>query len=204
MFTKIKNTKKGFTLIELLVVIAIIGILSSVVLVSLSGSRQKARDGKRVGDIAEIQKALEQYFDVYQSYPSTTPSCSVGVATMCTANANLEAAISQLTYTSFLPQSPVPPPGTTPSIYLYRGLVNTSLECTAVGTACTSYMLTVPLERADNTVLTADADTTLLNPIVGYVAAPHTLASPAGGILIGGSAACVGAAAADQCYDVKP
>lgn len=47
---------QGFTLIELLVVIAIIGLLSSIVLASLSTSRNKARLTKAVLTMQEINK----------------------------------------------------------------------------------------------------------------------------------------------------
>ncbi len=53
--------QNGFTLIELLVVISIIGLLASVVLVSLNNARHKARYTKAVGDMAQIGKAVEQY-----------------------------------------------------------------------------------------------------------------------------------------------
>ncbi|MBC7766571.1 prepilin-type N-terminal cleavage/methylation domain-containing protein [Arenimonas sp.] len=55
------KNNKGFTLIELLVVIAIIGLLSSIVLASLSDARGKARDTKRIGEIRSIEKALMLY-----------------------------------------------------------------------------------------------------------------------------------------------
>src|SRR5579872_300255 len=60
---------KGFTLIELLVVIAIIGILASIIMVSLGGARAKARDAKRISDLKEIQLALANYFNDYGFYP---------------------------------------------------------------------------------------------------------------------------------------
>jgi type II secretion system protein G len=66
-----ENKQQGFTLIELLVVISIIGLLASVVLVSLNGARSKARDTRRIADIKQLQTALEFYFDSLSSYPAS-------------------------------------------------------------------------------------------------------------------------------------
>jgi prepilin-type N-terminal cleavage/methylation domain-containing protein len=56
------NRSKGFTLIELLVVIAIIGILSAVVLASLSTARNKGQDAAVQSDLATVQTQAEIYF----------------------------------------------------------------------------------------------------------------------------------------------
>ena len=72
--SKYKN--KGFTLVELLVVIAIIGILASVVLVSLNSARGKARDARRISDLHQIALALENYYDANQNYAATLAALS--------------------------------------------------------------------------------------------------------------------------------
>jgi prepilin-type N-terminal cleavage/methylation domain-containing protein len=68
----VKNKKRGFTLIELLVVIAIIGILATIVLVSLNTARAKARDARRSSDLHQIALAMEMYYDSQSpvSYPN--------------------------------------------------------------------------------------------------------------------------------------
>ena len=58
-----KIMKKGFTLIELLVVVSIIGLLASIVVVSMSGVRQSGRDARGISDIKQIQTAVELTYD---------------------------------------------------------------------------------------------------------------------------------------------
>ena len=65
--------QKGFTLIELIIVIAILAILAVFALAALNPLQQfaKARDATRKSDLAQIQRALEQYYQDHGSYPAS-------------------------------------------------------------------------------------------------------------------------------------
>lgn len=81
------NFSKGFTLIELLVVIAIIGLLSSVVLASLSTARMKANDAKRQVTLKQVSIALELYaLDNGGKYPYSSAIFDYRAAVAVTEN----------------------------------------------------------------------------------------------------------------------
>jgi len=81
MPTKAKKKQRGFTLIELLVVIAIIGILASIVLVSLGGARDKAKDGRAVAEMGQMRVQAEIIYSSDGTY-ATNLKCTGGDATI--------------------------------------------------------------------------------------------------------------------------
>ena len=75
------NSSKGFSLIELLIVITIVGLLSTIVLGSISNSRARAYDSKIKQQLASFRTAAEVYFgnQIPNSYAPATNSCTSGV-----------------------------------------------------------------------------------------------------------------------------
>ncbi len=63
-----KKYTRGFTLIELLVVIAIIGILSSIILVSLNQARLKGQDAKVMEQLQGLRSGAELYYSDHNHY----------------------------------------------------------------------------------------------------------------------------------------
>lgn len=84
-----KLFNKGFTLIELLVVIAIIGILSSIVLASLSSARTKGEDAAIQSTLSNMRAQAELYYSTYNSYG---PALTQAACPTATGNGNIFAS----------------------------------------------------------------------------------------------------------------
>ena len=162
--------KKGFTLIELLVVIAIIGLLSTLAVVALNSARAKARDAKRVGDVKQMQTALELYYNDNQSYPPcqncNTTDDVIGVKVNCLGSDGTDSnsnpvygfnwgvdtdatkGCAQPIYMGLVPKNPTPGGAD----YVYNagaaggGICQLANYPGPTGTKCGTYSITFSLE----------------------------------------------------------
>jgi type IV pilus assembly protein PilA len=119
-FTHTLNFKRklvcGFTLLEILLVVGIIAVLAGIVILAINPTKQfsNIRNTQRKMNLAEINKALYQYYIDNSGYPSTltttlTEICNTGTGTtthsvVCTGLIDLSALVP--TYLVAIPADP--------------------------------------------------------------------------------------------------
>lgn len=159
----------GFTLVELLFVAAIIALIATVISVSITATRRKARDAKRVQDIQSIYFAVMTYFVEHGEYPLTEPSThlanfrghflpgafdvrSVSYINVSNPAENLHAwSDLESKLSSYIYPLPKDPRNNVPNTYYYNILVDASGESVTVymndsgfGRVCTLALLPSP------------------------------------------------------------
>jgi len=128
MEIEVKN--KGFTLLEMIIVIGILGILAVGAIVALNPLAQfeKANDARRKSDLAQIQRALETYYQDHNQYPTNTDSYQID---------GVPWGSSWQPYMNVLPEDPTSskhyayysPDGQSYYIYASLDRVDTSDQC---------------------------------------------------------------------------
>ena len=141
---KIFNKQKGFSMVELLIVITIIGVLSTIVLSSLSSSRAKAYDTKTKQQLSRFRTAAEIYFtnQTPTNYGPATPICTAGIFSETSeVNGNPHAYIDPLN----LPNGTQVVCGSVDSAYAVKATLYSGSEYWCVDSTGASRMTVGPI-----------------------------------------------------------
>ncbi len=144
--------RRGFTLVELMVVIAIIALMTGIIMVNLTTSKTKAKDGQRVSDIGQIQLALGLYFDRCNQFPSTIAGDLTTIKNGCP---------SLISLSNYIGKIPTPPLGSSTYDYVLNStytdyVLHTTLDA-PVPAATANGLSSVP--SSDTTVGTGSTFT---------------------------------------------
>ena len=197
------RTTKGFTLIELLVVIAIIGVLASIVMVSLSGAKAKSRDARRQADIKSIQLALSLYYSENGMYPKSIYAGAGTAPNSGLAPAYLPKVPADPSYSGTCSDSG--PSGCYKYVAYAVGTTGGSAICSA-GVPPVSYHLGAAMEdTSGNGPLTQDIDADTGGAYL-YTNLAKCASVSGSSPFNGNATGCSGTSAAstDPCYDVAP
>ncbi len=74
----LKDSARGYTLIELLVVVSIIGMLSSIVLTSLTSARNKGADSAVKQNLISARTEAEIFYDTGKTYEGACSTATAG------------------------------------------------------------------------------------------------------------------------------
>ncbi|MBM3255919.1 MAG: type II secretion system protein [Candidatus Moranbacteria bacterium] len=74
--SKAKNKNRGFTLIEMIVVIGVIGLLTTMILVSVGRIRKNSIDTRRKSNIENVRGAITMYYAAKSAWPSISSGWS--------------------------------------------------------------------------------------------------------------------------------
>jgi len=99
-----KKDKKGFTLIEMIVVIAIVGILSTMLLTSVTRIRKNSIDTRRKSNLENVRGAINMYYSAKSLWPCIGDDSGNPICTGTTLWEKIMNATSSLGYIS----TPIP------------------------------------------------------------------------------------------------